>query len=224
MTAISIRRTISKVHYWAGWGLGLFALAWFGSGFFMTLKPIEQIRGNHIAAEPSFSVSAENYQLPSIGEARSISLIDALGTPAFVIRSASGRTVVNAQTGATLPVPTEAQIKAKAESVLLNEASVVKMSRLDAAPMDYAGPLPVWQVTISEPTHARLYIDALTGQLVRVRTTRWRWFDIAWRIHILDPAGERISSWWLSLSSGLAALFALSGLALLWRPRRSGRP
>ena len=218
MTAIRLRRTISRVHYWAGWGLGLFALAWFASGFFMTLKPIAEIRGNHIAAEPAFDLIAADYPLPRVSGARSVMLIDALGTPAFVVDRADGREVIDARTGGALPAPEQEDVRAKVDAVLKIDSSVARMVKLDDAPMDYAGPLPVWQVTMTEPAKARLYIDARTGQLVRVRTSRWRMFDIAWRVHILDPAGERISSWWLSLASGLAVVFALSGLALLWRP------
>ena len=100
------------------------------------------------------------------------------------------------------------------------ESDIAQMRKLDRAPMDYSGPLPVWQVTLTQPANARLYIDATTGQLIRVRTSRWRWFDIAWRIHILDPSGDNFNTWWIKLASGLAALFAISGLILLWRPRR----
>ncbi|MGB3457098.1 MAG: PepSY domain-containing protein [Litorimonas sp.] len=218
-----ILRWVRKTHYWAGWGLGLFALSWFASGFFMTLKPVEEIRGSHLAAEPAFDLIAADYALPLVSGARSVSLIDALGTPAFVINRPDGREVIDARTGERLPGFGETQIRAKVGDVLKIDSEVARMRKLEAAPMDYSGPLPVWQVTLSEPANARLYIDATTGQLVRVRTTRWRWFDIAWRIHILDVSGENFNSWWLKLASGLAALFAISGLVLLWRPRRRAR-
>ncbi|MEL6688469.1 MAG: PepSY domain-containing protein [Pseudomonadota bacterium] len=211
---------VRKLHYWAGWGLGIFALSWFGSGSFMTLKPIEEIRGSHIAAEPAFDLADAAYSLPALEDATSVTLIDALGTPAFVIRRSHGRDIINAATGEALPDISEDQVRDKAMQVLKIESDIAAIKRLETAPMDYAGPLPVWQVTLTTPRNARLYMDAMTGQLVRVRTTRWRWFDIAWRIHILDVSGENFNSWWLKLASGLAALFAISGFVLLWRPRR----
>lgn len=220
MTRFHVLKYVRQIHYWAGWGLGLLALSWFASGFFMTLKPIEEIRGNHLAAEPAFDLIAADYALPLVNGARSVTLIDALGTPAFVINRADGRELIDARTGGLLPEFSEADIRAKAGSVLKVESEIVHMVRKDKAPMDYSGPLPVWQITLSRPANARLYIDAKTGQLIRVRTSRWRWFDMAWRVHILDPTGENFNSWWLKLTSGLASLFALSGLILLWRPRR----
>jgi hypothetical protein len=220
MTRFHFLKFVRKLHYWAGWGLGLLALSWFASGFFMTLKPIEEIRGNHLAAEPAFDLIAADYTLPLVSGARSVTLIDALGTPAFVINRADGRELIDARTGGPLPEFSEADIRAKAGSVLKVESEIANMVRKDKAPMDYSGPLPVWQITLNHPAHARLYIDAKTGQLIRVRTSRWRWFDMAWRVHILDPTGENFNSLWLKLTSGLASLFALSGLILLWRPRR----
>ena len=160
----------------------------------MTLKPINEVRGQHIAAEPSFALAADAYSLPAVGQARSVTLIDALGTPAFVIQRESGRAVVDARTGAPLPTIGEAATRAKALAVLRVDTRIIGLERLDSAPWVYSGPLPVWQDTPEDPAGARLYIDAVTDQLSRVRTTRWRGFDVAWRIHILDPAGERISS------------------------------
>ena len=213
------RRFIGRLHYWLGWGLGLFALSWFASGFFMTLKPISEVRGEHIAAEPAYELLAADYQLPLVRDARNVQLVDVLGTPAFIVTDGEGRRVIDASTGEPLLPPGEAAIRDKAQDTLLIEADIARMVRLEEAPGDYSGPLPVWQVTLSEPGNARLYIDATTGRLVRVRTRHWRAFDVAWRVHILDTSGERISSWWLSLASGLAALFALTGLALLPKVR-----
>lgn len=220
MTRFHALKWTRQFHYWAGWGLGILALSWFASGFFMTLKPIEEIRGNHLAAEPAFDLIATDYALPSVQGARSITLIDALGTPAFVINRADGREVMDARTGGPIPGFSEADIRAKVGFVLKVESEIARIVRKDKAPLDYSGPLPVWQITLSRPANARLYIDAKTGQLIRVRTSRWRWFDIAWRVHILDPSGENFNSWWLKLASGLASLFAISGLILLWRPGR----
>ena len=189
----------------------------------MTLKPIEEIRGNHLAAEPAFDLIAADYSLPLVSGARSVALIDALGTPAFVIDRPGGRRVIDARTGDPINGFGEADIRSKVSDVLKVESQIAQMIRKEKAPLDYSGPLPVWQVTLTEPANARLYIEATTGQLVRVRTSRWRWFDYAWRIHILDPAGENFNSWWLKLASGMASLFAISGIILLWRPRRRKR-
>ena len=219
MNAIRARRVVSKVHYWAGWGLGAVALSWFASGFFMTLKPITEVRGNHIAVEPPPALAGTGYALPELDGVSSVEMIDRLGTAAFLVTGEGGRRVIDARTGDELDPPGQAAIRAKAESLLKIDSEVTGLTKLHVAPRDYAGPLPVWQVQLSEPDGTRLYIDAQTGRLVRVRTAHWRAFDVAWRIHILDPAGERISSWWLTLASGLASLFAVSGLVLLWRPR-----
>ena len=218
-----VRPKVSQLHYWSGWALGILALSWFASGFFMTLKPIGEVRGEYIAAEPASSVPPGRYVLGEVPDGASVSMVAASGGPAFVVQTGGVREVRDARTGVPMPPPSEAEVRARAAALLKTDAAVIRAERLEARPRDYGGPVPVWRLTLDAPPGARLYVDAATGRLQRVRTRHWRAFDVAWRIHILDPGGERISSAWLTAASGAAVLFALSGLVLLWRPRRRRR-
>jgi len=38
----------ARWHIWLGWIVGLPVLIWTVSGFYMVLKPIEEVRGNHL--------------------------------------------------------------------------------------------------------------------------------------------------------------------------------
>ena len=54
---------------------------------------------------------------------------------------------------------------------------------------EYGGKLPAWIVEYS-PGKQRIYVDAMTGDIKAVRTTKWRIFDVLWRFHIMDVTGE----------------------------------
>ena len=117
-------------------------------------------------------------------------------------------------------------IKTVALSSYQGEGELTSMTKLDLAPNDYAGKLPVWQVKFDDKAKTRLYIDPETAEVRSVRTRLWRVFDLAWKFHIMDVTGEdNFNSWWLRIASGAALMFALSGIGLLWfrivaRPRR----
>ena len=88
---------------------------------------------------------------------------------------------------------------------------------------EYGGPLPVW-ILEYEPRKQRIYIDAVTGDVRSVRTTRWRIFDVLWRFHTLDVTGDdRFDSWWLKLAAFLGLTMVLSGLVLGVDRIRKGR-
>ena len=220
-------RHLTRFHKWAGLVLGLFIVSWFASGFFMTLKPISEVRGRHVAEEPKASVNFEGV-LPIesfLGEAGAqwVQIIDVIGRPAYVISTDEGREVYDARTGSPLPPVSEAAILAKAEAISKFGAEAVSIEMITEPVWGYGGTLPAYRVELSEPAGAQLFFDERTGALKSVRTRHWRAFDIAWRFHILDPAGETISTWWLRLASFSALIFALSGLIMVWL-RTLGRP
>jgi len=82
------------------------------------------------------------------------------------------------------------------------------------------------EITYDDNDKTRIYLDAKTAELKAVRTRIWRVFDFMWMLHIMDyKERENFNTWWLRLFSGAAALFALSGLALVahrvfMRPKR----
>lgn len=198
----------------------------------MTLFPIDQIRGRHLVEPQVFSLSDSDivpieiamtaYEGPLTG-AR---LVNIAGRPAYILLGESGPQMLDARSGLAWNGLASTDVKTVALSSYQGGGALASMVKLDVAPNDYAGPLPIWQVKFDDKAKTRLYIDPETAEVRSVRTRLWRLFDLAWKFHIMDVTGEdNFNSWWLRLASGAALLFALSGVGLLWfrfigRPRR----
>lgn len=228
----SFNKYLTRAHKWAGLILAFQILAWFGSGFFMTLFPIDEVRGRHLADAPVFSLTDEDLISIEIamtaydGVLTGARLANIAGRPAYILMGETGTLMLNARTGQSWEGVGEVDIRQVALSSYKGEGVLSTMTKLETAPKDYRGKLPVWQVTFDDRARTQFYMDPDTAEIRSVRTRLWRIFDLAWKFHIMDVTGEdNFNSWWLKLASGAALIFALSGVGLLWfrliaRPRR----
>ena len=224
---------LTRVHKWAGLVLSLQILFWFGSGFFMTLFPIDQVRGRHLVEPQVFSLSNSDIVPIEIamtayeGALTGARLVNIAGRPAYILLGENGPQMLDARSGMSWDGLAPADVRNVALSSYQGEGELASMMKLNVAPNDYAGTLPIWQVKFDDKAKTRLYIDPDTAEVHSVRTRLWRVFDLAWKFHIMDVTGDdNFNSWWLRLASGAALLFALSGVGLLWfrifgRPRRN---
>jgi len=199
----------------------------------MSMFPINEVRGRHLAQVPEASLQTDNLiplelAMPLYdGNLGGAKLISAAGHPAYVLTGDNGEQIIDALNGKPWSELGADDIKNVA-GILYQGSGVLKtLERLETAPREYRGPLPVWQVSYDDKDKTRIYIDAKTAELKAVRTRIWRVFDFMWMLHIMDyKERENFNSWWLRLFSGAAALFALSGLGLVahrvfMRPKRN---
>jgi len=228
MTQRNFFKYLTRLHRYLGLVLGLQILIWFSSGFFMSFFDINQVRGKHIAEKVAFDLDKSSIvplnDLPIDG-ATSIELKSAVGVAVYKITADDVR-YFNAATAARWKGITRNMAQTAASQYYKGDAPAPTLAKLDTAPIEYRGPLPVWQVSFDDGPKTRLYLDADTAELRAVRTQLWRIFDFMWMLHIMDyDERNDINNWWLWLCSAAASLFALSGIALLLhrmvlRPRR----
>ena len=198
----------------------------------MTLFPIDQVRGRHLVDKQVFSLTDDDIVPIEIamtayeGTLNGARLVNVAGRPAYILLGGNGPQMLDARNGQSWDGVGEVDIRNVARSSYKGDGAIGSIKKLNLAPNDYAGPLPVWQVKFADRAKTRLYIDPNTAEVLSVRTRLWRVFDLAWKFHIMDVTGEdNFNSWWLRLASGAALAFALSGVGLLWlrifaRPRR----
>lgn len=212
---------LTRVHRWAGLVLGVQITLWFASGFFMSFFDINTVRGRHIAEKQDavLTVEADMIAPQTLfheGELHSVSLRAVLGEPLYVLSGDAGEDYIHARTGEPWKALGETSIRLAAQTYYKGEGEIASTRKLDIAPIEYRGPLPVWQVTFNDGPATRLYLDPNTAELKSVRTRLWRAFDFMWMLHIMDYKGrDNINTWWLKLFSGAALLFAFSGVALV---------
>jgi len=221
---------LTRIHKWAGLILGAQIVLWFASGFFMTLFPINDVRGRHIAEDVKLSLTDKSLMPIEIamtaydGTLDGARLVSIAGQPAYILSGDHGEQILNANTGAALLALNEVDIRTMSARFYKGEGALISLVKLTETPREYQGPHPVWQAQYDDRAKTRLYINAQTGQLATVRTRLWRVFDFMWRLHIMDITGEdNFNTWWLRLASFLSLLFALTGVGLLWH-RIAARP
>ena len=216
LSARTFWKHLTRLHRYAGLVLGLQIILWFGSGFFMTLFPIEQVRGNHMLQSLATPAQIATIDLEAISKSHSgdIETLEAANIAGRLVVSVNGDAHYSADGSALAPLQEDA-VRTVARAAYAGVGELGSLALLDEVPLDYRGAVPVWQAKFEDAAATRLYIAPDTGEVLRVRTRLWRVFDTMWMLHIMDY-GERenFSSWHLRILSFFALLFAISGMML----------
>ena len=226
-------RHVSRIHKIVGLVAGILLTFWVVSGFYFTLYPIENIRGDHLRAPIEHgTLEPEDVDI-SVQEAIDASGIWGfqaelkmfLGDPVWVVSNSHDTRMIDARTGEKIsPIPEETARRIAETGVpgLIGSDAVVYM--ISENPLrEYGGALPVW-IAETPDAKERVYIDPMTGDIKAVRTTEWRIFDVLWRFHILDITGaDEFDTWWLKLGAFLGIVMVISGLIILVQRAIRGR-
>ena len=80
--------------------------------------------------------------------------------------------------------------------------------------------LPLFKVITQdqENDEINVYVDAISGQVVAIRSEQWRLWDLMWGLHIMDwETRDEINNWLLKLFSVLALISSLTGVFIFFR-------
>lgn len=225
MNKAILNRNLRKLHLWFGIGIGLQLGLWLISGLFMTLFPIDQVRGTHLRAEHSPQIVSPN--LDVLGPAaivskhtlrpHSLTLKMRNEQPVYIVTSEDQTQVFDAKTGAMWKPLDEAFATQIAVTSYAGRSTETTASFFqDKAPREYGRDGPVWRIDFKKPDAASFYVDATTAEVKAVRTGLWRTFDFMWGLHIMDWSNrENFNSWWLKAVAALSVFFFLTGFALV---------
>lgn len=227
MNTARIMRNLARWHIWLGWLVGVPIAVWLASGLFMTLRPIEEVRGEHlrIAAPARPLVLAGSALASREARLKEMRVVMQQGRAVAILTGLDGsvRRVDFASGAAIAPLDAAGARALVAQQLRGGDAAVrVTLFAADQTPFDFRRPLAVWQVVLADGTHA--YVGRDTGEIEAVRTRWWRWFDFAWGLHIMDLSAREDTSHPVLI--GFAALSlagALIGCVLMFR-RRKARP
>ncbi len=217
--------TLAKWHIWLGWLVGVPIAMWLATGLLMTLKPIEEVRGDHLRRPlPAQPLAIPGSALASPEAALAEMRVTMQGGRAVAILTtldgASRR--VDFATGAALPPLDAAAARALVAERIAGGERVRQLTLFpaDRTPFDFRRPLAVWQVALEDGTN--VYVGRDTGEIEAVRTRWWRAFDLAWGLHIMDISErEDTSHPVLILFAALSLTGALIGCVLMFRRRRA---
>ena len=217
-------------HVWLGWLTVVPLFLWTLSGLVMVIRPIEDVRGTTLRTDP-MPLPAASFRPPAAlptGTER-LELVMRPDRAVWTAHGAEGaRHAYDGATGAALP-PIDAALARRVAAATLRAPAPVASTQYYAAeanPLDLRAGRPAWRVEGADGT--RVYVDADTGGVLAVRTRFWRLFDLAWGLHILDPAGREDTSHPLLIgAAALSLIGVVIGAVLLvrrqWRASRSRR-
>lgn len=221
-------RRFAKWHIWLGWLVGVPFLLWTVSGFVMVVKPIEEVRGNHlrIEAKPA-PLSGDPPPVLAPGDPspqRPVELHTAMQGAQMVTRAtyADGRIERYLADGRRMAPLTEQDARRVVQRGIVGGDKVASVEFFDAdnAPMDFRRPEAAWRLALADGAH--VYVGRDSGEIAAVRTRFWRFYDFMWGLHIMDlQTREDTHNPFIIAFAVLALLGALLGTVLLFRRRKA---
>lgn len=225
MNTARLNRNIRRIHLWLGIGIGLQLGLWLISGLFMTVFPIDAVRGTHLQSEVSHPLSTITQELMTPGQLlvqegqneTALTLTIIAGSPVYLLKIDEQTRAFDAVSGESREALSEKAALNIAATRFAGQGSVGSATFFaDTAPREYGRSGPVWRVDFDRPDRASFYIDAVTGELKAVRTGLWRTFDFMWGLHIMDWSNrENFNSWWIRATATFSLFFFLSGFGLV---------
>jgi PepSY-associated TM region len=226
MTKKKWHNFFAKTHKWIGLILGIQLVIWTVGGIAMSWIPIDMVRGQHkvVEVDPvalpdageylSFDVLAKKAAMPVI-EMRHAMLFN---QPVVKLHLVDDSWELRDARSGDLMSPISADLAQKiAEADFSLDAAVASVHEVDQVSVDYRGPLPVWQVRFADTENTSLYVSPVQARVVARRSTVWRFYDFFWMLHIMDYDNRTdFNNWLIITTSFFAALFAISGMALLF--------
>ena len=146
---MGIRRQLRRWHIWFGWIVGIPFLVWTVSGLLMVWKPIEEVRGTALLADPApFEIATPPVAPVVVGrKLASLTLEPRAAGPLWVLSFADGGSrLADPATGALLPSLGSADAVREVMTRYRGTATVASVTRTDAGhpPLDLRRPVATW--------------------------------------------------------------------------------
>lgn len=226
MASKPLMQRLAKWHVWLGWLVGVPIVLWIATGLFMTLKPLPEVRGEHLRLETEATAplilegSAIADEAAQLREMR-VTMQD--GRAVAILTTLDGVTTrVDFASGEPIPALSAEDARALvAKSIIGGDAvESVQLFEANEVPFDFRRPVPVWRVALEDGTY--VYVGRDTGRIEAVRTRWWRWFDFAWGLHIMDLSEREDNSHPILIGfAALSLVGALFGCILMFRRRKA---
>jgi len=213
---------IKKIHKYLSLFISIQLLLWTISGIYFAYNQIELVRGEHLRNQSFQEIDFNLQELPSI-KAKSMRPFIRLGELLIQVETAS-QTLYLKQDGTEAPQIDSNQameiVDAKTSLQALSAREILEVP----AGAEYRGrSLPLYQVQTNHKDSINVYIDGWTGDIVAIRSSSWRLWDLMWGLHIMDYVDrDNINNILMKVFSILALISSLSGVILFFiTPKRS---
>jgi uncharacterized iron-regulated membrane protein len=214
-----------QLHKWIALIVGVQVLFWVVGGLVMTAIPIERVRSEqHIAAfQPDLVpldsvISAKDAAAAAGLQPVEATLKSTLRGPVWTLKSVDGHShVLDARTGRRMAPLKPSEARLLAGIAYQGQGRPVAVQFFQTPPQEAGAKGPVWRVEFNDAERTAFYLSPDTGEVVTRRSNVWRFYDLFWRIHILDfTTGENFNHPLIVAAAAATLLMTVTGLVLLW--------
>ncbi len=194
-------------------------LLWTISGIYFAFNQIELVRGEQYRLPQVFSIDLSKVNLV-LDSAKSVQVARRFGEEILIVRKETETEYLNLEGVALEKLSREQATSIVSTVTSLTPLAVEEIN--DPEPgSEYRGRnLPLFKVVTQdqENDEINVYVDAISGQVVAIRSEQWRLWDLMWGLHIMDwETRDEINNWLLKLFSVLALISSLTGVFIFFR-------
>ena len=210
---------VRKIHKYLSFFISVQLLLWTISGIYFAFNKIELVRGEQYLkkTEESYDLSIFDFK---IDKASDIDFQKRLGKEIIIINSNDS---VRYLDKFGMPVKKMSSIEAM-ESVI-NQTSLTPLIAEEVlnekAGSEFRGrSLPIYRVKTKSEDDSKInvYINMYSGNVVAIRSDKWRIWDLMWSLHIMDwKERDNIDNLFLKIFSILALVSSLTGIMLFFK-------
>lgn len=210
---------VRKIHKYLSFFISVQLLLWTISGIYFAFNKIELVRGEQYLkkTEESYDLSIFNFK---IDKASDIDFQKRLGKEIIIINSNDS---VRYLDKFGMPVKKMSSIEAM-ESVI-NQTSLTPLIAEEVlnekVGSEFRGrSLPIYRVKTKSKDDYKInvYINMYSGNVVAIRSDKWRIWDLMWSLHIMDwKERDNIDNLFLKIFSILALVSSLTGIMLFFK-------
>ena len=210
---------VRKTHKYLSILISIQLLLWTISGIYFAFNQIELVRGEQYRLPQVFSIDLSKINLV-LDAAKSVQVARRFGEEILIVRKETETEYLNFEGVALEKLSREQATSIVSTVTSLTPLAVEEISEPESG-SEYRGRnLPLFKVITQdqENDEINVYVDAISGQVVAIRSEQWRLWDLMWGLHIMDwETRDEINNWLLKLFSVLALISSLTGVFIFFR-------
>ena len=210
---------VRKIHKYLSFFISLQLLLWTVSGIYFAFNKIELVRGEQYRKQVAHPIDLGDFDF-DIPNATDVSIQKRLGKNIAVIK-VDGATKYLNRSGKSISKLTVSEAM---NAVILNTTlSPILVEEIinDRPGSEYRGrSLPMYKVEskTNKGLDINVYLNVYSGEVVAIRSNKWRIWDLMWGLHIMDwKERDNISNILLKVFSILALVSSITGIMLFFK-------
>jgi hypothetical protein len=210
---------VRNTHKYLSFFISLQLLIWTVSGIYFAFNKIELVRGEKYFVQESYTMDLSEVDL-KLSNVKSLRLLKRLDETIVVASKGLDNSYLdrNGQPVEKLTGNEASLIVARKTSLVPTNVTEITTPKKGS---EYRGrALPLYKVLSKdiEENEISVYVNAYSGDIVAIRSSSWRLWDLMWGLHIMDwQERDNINNILLKLFSILALLSSITGLLLFFK-------